>query len=46
MEKCMNFIDDMQTSPSLFLMEFVARKGNDVMDVNIRHHLSKDGIHP
>jgi hypothetical protein len=29
-----NFINDIQTSPNLLLMEFVARKGGDVMDTN------------
>jgi hypothetical protein len=44
--RCMSFIDNIQTIPSLFLVRFVARKGSDVTDVNIRHHLPIDGIHP
>jgi hypothetical protein len=43
---CMNFIDNIQINPSLLLVEFVIRKGGDVMDVNIKHHLPMDGIHP
>ncbi len=30
----MSFIDNIQASPNLLLMELVARRGCDVMDVN------------
>ncbi len=42
----MNFIDDIQTSASMFLMELVVRRGGDVIDVNIKNHLPMDRIHP
>ncbi len=29
--KCMNFIDDIQTNPCLFLLKLITRKGGDVM---------------
>jgi hypothetical protein len=44
--RCMSFIDDIQTSPSLFLVELVIKKGGDVINANIKHHLPIDGIHP
>jgi hypothetical protein len=45
-KKYMSFIDNIQTSPSPLLVLFVARRGGDVIDVNIKHHLPIDGIHP
>jgi hypothetical protein len=42
----MSFINDIQRSASLFLVELIARRGGDVTNVNIRHHLPMDGIHP
>jgi hypothetical protein len=33
-KRCMNFIDDIQTNPSPLLMEFVVRRGGDIMDAN------------
>jgi hypothetical protein len=42
----MNFIDDIQTSASLYFVELVAKKGCDLTNANIRHHLPMDGIHP
>jgi hypothetical protein len=41
----MSFIDDIQTNPSLLLVEFIARKGGDVTNVNIKHHFLMDGNH-
>jgi hypothetical protein len=34
MERCMNFINDIQTSPSPLLMELITKRGGDVMDAN------------
>jgi hypothetical protein len=31
----MNFINDIQTSPSPFFVELVIRRGGDVMDANV-----------
>ncbi len=42
----MNLIDNIQTSLNLFLVELIAKRGGDVTDVNIKHHLPIDGIHP
>ncbi len=42
----MGFIDDIQTNPNSLLMEFVVRRGGDVMDANIKHHLLTNEIHP
>jgi hypothetical protein len=44
--RCMSFIDDIQINPSSFLVELVVRKGGDVTNANIRHHLPMNGIHP
>ncbi len=30
----MNLIDNIQTNPNILLMEFIARKGGDVIDAN------------
>jgi len=35
--RCMNFIDDIQTSPSLLLVELIIRKGGDVTNANIKY---------
>jgi hypothetical protein len=45
-KRCMSFNDNIQTSPSPFLVNLVVRRGGDVIDANIRHHLPIDGIHP
>jgi hypothetical protein len=45
-KRYMSFIDDVQTSPSLLLMELITKWGGDVVDANIKHHLLMDGIHP
>jgi hypothetical protein len=42
----MNFIDDIQTNPSPFLVELIIKRGSDVIYTNIGHHLPIDGIHP
>jgi hypothetical protein len=44
--RCMSFIEDIQISPSPLLVELVVKKGGDVTNANIRHHLPIDGIHP
>jgi hypothetical protein len=46
MEKVHEVHDNIQTSPSWFFVQFVVKKGGDVIDENIRHHLPIDGIHP
>jgi hypothetical protein len=33
-KRCMNLIDNIQTNPNILLMEFIARKGGDVIDAN------------
>jgi hypothetical protein len=43
--RCMNFIDDIQTNPSPFLVEFINEKGGDVTNGGIKHHIPIDGIH-
>jgi hypothetical protein len=45
-KRCMNFIDDIQTSPIPLFVELIIKKGGDLIDANIRHHLPIDGIHP
>jgi hypothetical protein len=42
----MSFIDNIQINPSPLLVEFIIRREGDLMDVNIKHHLPMDGIHP
>jgi hypothetical protein len=42
----MNLIDNIQTSSSPLLVELVIKRGGDVTNVNIKHHLSINGIHP
>jgi hypothetical protein len=46
MEKVHEFHYDIQTNPNPFLVELIIRKGDDVTNVSIRHHLPIDGIHP
>jgi hypothetical protein len=46
MEKVHEFHYDIQTSPNPFLVEFIIKKGDDVTNVSIKHHLPLDGIHP
>jgi hypothetical protein len=41
----MSFIDDIQTSPSPFLLEFIAKKGCDVMDANATGFIPLN-VHP
>jgi hypothetical protein len=40
-----NFINIIQTSPSLFVMEFVATRGGDVMDTNAMRFIPLN-VHP
>ncbi len=40
--KCMNFIDDIQKSASLFFVELVIKKGSDLTNASIRHHPPMD----
>jgi hypothetical protein len=44
-KRFMNFINNIQTSPSLLPMEFVARKGGDVMDTNAMKFIPLN-VHP
>jgi hypothetical protein len=47
MEKVHEFHQQYPNKPKfVFLMDLVTRRGGDVMDTNIRHHLPMDGIHP
>jgi hypothetical protein len=43
--KSMSFIDDIQTNPSLFFMEFVVRRGGDVTDANAMEFIHLN-VHP
>jgi hypothetical protein len=44
-KKFMGFINNIQTSPSLFPMEFLARRGGDVMDTNAMRFIPLMFIH-
>jgi hypothetical protein len=35
--KCMNFINDIQTSASMFFVELVTKKAGDLTNANSRH---------
>ncbi len=41
----MNFINDIQTSPNLLLMELIIGMGGDVMDVNATWFINLN-VHP
>jgi hypothetical protein len=43
--RCINFIDNIQTNPSPFLVEFVAKKGGDVTDANAMEFIHLN-VHP
>jgi hypothetical protein len=40
-----NFINDIQTNPSMLTMELVARRGGDVMDTNAMRFIPFN-VHP
>jgi hypothetical protein len=46
MEKVHEFHRRYPNNASLFLMEFITRRGGDVTDANIKHHLPMDRTHP
>jgi hypothetical protein len=41
----MNFINDIQTSPSALLEEFVVKRGSDVIDANAMRFIPLN-VHP
>jgi hypothetical protein len=43
--RCMSFIDNIQTSPSPFLVEFIARRGSDVTNANAMGFIALN-VHP
>ncbi len=43
--RCINFINNIQTSPSPFLVKFVVRKGGDVTDANAMEFIHLN-VHP
>jgi hypothetical protein len=44
-KRCMNFINDIQTSPSSFLVEFVVKQGSDVTNANAMKFIPLN-VHP
>jgi hypothetical protein len=44
-KRFMNFINDIQTSPNLLLMELIIGMGGDVMDVNATWFINLN-VHP
>ncbi len=42
----MGFIDDIQTSTNPLLVKFIIKRGGDVRDADIKHHLLTNKIHP
>jgi hypothetical protein len=43
--KYMSFINNIQTNPSPFLVEFIAIRGGDVMDANVMEFIHLN-VHP
>jgi len=41
----MSFIDNIQTNPSSLLVEFIVRRGSDVMDANVIEFIHLN-VHP
>jgi len=41
----MNFIDDIQTKPSLFIVEHITKRGGDVKNVNAMEFIHLN-VHP
>jgi hypothetical protein len=44
-KKYMSFIDNIQINPSSLLMEFIVKRGGDVMDVNVMEFIHLN-VHP
>jgi hypothetical protein len=45
LRRCMSFIDDIQTNPSLLFVELITRKGGDAKDANAMKFIHLN-VHP